>query len=370
MSRNSRTNLSENIRREVEEELAQEIADQQSRPLRRSMPVQNLFTQASELESSTATELESSTETEIDSPPPMRRFTYINPELLSRAQAISGVLEEQNVEDEDFEEDHETYDSIKTDAESSQLDKTYIYENEIDETCKIEKGKKLSYNRKNMMKNCTSCYNYIDMENFKDTDNIVSIKIYDHIKGKLNKGLCINIDSIKDSIKTEIGNPNQTTFYSIYTKREGAKDTKAGHGSYPDNRIVVKLQIPGIIYITLGSLYTLLKGYEMSEEFYAVPLFGGKRRRVGNLEGAFYQSSNHGQIPGYIIYKLYTKRELKEGITADIDRMDFLFPIYIARTMGEMLELFSDTPQIRTIVLDSIIEYLLVDADNEKEIYV
>jgi hypothetical protein len=361
MSRNSRINLYANLRREAEEEMRREIAEQYQ-------------DQETTMDSPAETELESSTETEIDSPdvssPMRRRFAYINPAILSQAQEMSGVAEMQiSEEQENFEEDQDKYNVIETGIDSIGIDNSYISDEDVDDTCKPQESGKISYKRKIMMKNCRSCYDFVTMENFKDSDNIVSIKIYDPKKGKLNKGQCVSIDNIKESIKGDIGNQSPTHFYSLYTKRPGAKDTRGGHGTYPDNRFVVKIELPGAMYITLSSLYKLLKGYEMIDEFYAIPLFGGKRRRIGNLEGAFYQSSNHGQIPGFVIYKLYTKRELKEGVNADITRDDFVFPIYIARQMSEMLELFRDTSQIRTIVLDSIIEYLLQDADSEQEIY-
>ena len=44
--------------------------------------------------------------------------------------------------------------------------------------------------------------------------------------------------------------------------------------------------------------------------FYAIPLFEGKRRRIGNLAGFIGSSMNHGQIPGYLVYQLCTKEEL------------------------------------------------------------
>jgi hypothetical protein len=336
-----RQDLGEILRRQVEEEMRNEMYDSDSdsdsdteiessireRPLRRSAPIENLI--------------------EIDEDLP---------------EAYEPV--------ENFEEDHGYYDSIEIDEKSSKLEDTYVKENEIDETCKPEDPNKINYKRKMMMKNCISCYDLYTMENLSDKDNIISIKKYDHIKQKLDKGICIDVDQIKQMIKSNIGEAVPPNFFSIYTKRPGAKDTMGGHGTYPINKIVIKIDVQGPMYITLGSLYTLLKASDaMIDEFYAVPLFGGKRRRIGNLEGAFYQSSHHGQIPGFIIYKIYTKRELKEGVIADIKKDDFVFPIYIARAMNEMLTLFQDTPQIRIEVINSIIEYLLQSADDEQQIY-
>ena len=38
------------------------------------------------------------------------------------------------------------------------------------------------------------------------------------------------------------------------------------------------------------------------------------RRRVGNLSEIYAQSMNHGQIPGFVIYKLFTKDEIEQGV--------------------------------------------------------
>ena len=48
--------------------------------------------------------------------------------------------------------------------------------------------------------------------------------------------------------------------------------------------------------------------------WYALPLYGGKRRRIGNISELYAQSMNHGQIPGYIVYKLFTKDEIEQGV--------------------------------------------------------
>ncbi|NBO99309.1 MAG: hypothetical protein EBU90_04170 [Proteobacteria bacterium] len=74
-------------------------------------------------------------------------------------------------------------------------------------------------------------------------------------------------------------------------------------------------------------------------------------------------STNHGQIPGFLIYKLYTRSEITHSVRSDVEPRDYTLPIFIGRPMQELLSLFTDTTRIRQIVLDSIIRYIIGDTD-------
>lgn len=74
-----------------------------------------------------------------------------------------------------------------------------------------------------------------------------------------------------------------------------------------------------------------------SQSWYALPIYGNKRRRVGNLKGLFAASMNHGQIPGMIIRKLYTKEEIISNIEVKEDEDDY--PLFFVESAKELYEL-------------------------------
>ena len=92
---------------------------------------------------------------------------------------------------------------------------------------------------------------------------------------------------------------------SIYTTPSDFSNT--GRGGVATGKMVVKIHT---MYITLGSAEKILKSN--NKIWYALPLYNGKRRRIGNLDDFFGESMNHGQVPGFVIYKVYTKDEIKE----------------------------------------------------------
>ena len=94
---------------------------------------------------------------------------------------------------------------------------------------------------------------------------------------------------------------------SIYTKPKYNKDILTGITGKPTTKIFVKLP-HNQIYISLLSAYRIL--HEPNQHWYAFPLFENKRRRLGNIKGIYGASMNHGQIPGFYLYKLYTKEEI------------------------------------------------------------
>jgi hypothetical protein len=53
------------------------------------------------------------------------------------------------------------------------------------------------------------------------------------------------------------------------------------------------------MYITLGSAYR----YFIQMHIICFSLFGGNKRRIGNLQSLYGASMNHGAIPGEIIFK-------------------------------------------------------------------
>jgi hypothetical protein len=98
-----------------------------------------------------------------------------------------------------------------------------------------------------------------------------------------------------------------------------------GYGGRPTGKLVIKL--PNLTYITVGSLKRLMKNPQVNQ-WYAVPLYNGKLRRVGNVMGIFGVSMNHGQLPGFKIYKLFTKEEILNEVEVNETKDDY--PLEIA----------------------------------------
>jgi hypothetical protein len=107
---------------------------------------------------------------------------------------------------------------------------------------------------------------------------------------------------------------------TIYTTPKYSDEYLTGVSGKPTGRIVVRLP-QNQIYVTSGSVKRMLSSN--IKEWYALPLFGGKRRRIGNLRGIFGSSMNHGQIPGFIVYKLYTKDEILKNIIVEENEDDY-----------------------------------------------
>jgi hypothetical protein len=78
----------------------------------------------------------------------------------------------------------------------------------------------------------------------------------------------------------------------------------SGMPGKPGGRIIVKIP-PYNTYITYGSLVKIIT--DCNKEWYLLPLYGGKRRRIGNLQGTFWFK----QIPGFLIYKVYTRNRIR-----------------------------------------------------------
>jgi hypothetical protein len=106
---------------------------------------------------------------------------------------------------------------------------------------------------------------------------------------------------------------------SIYTSPPDRNVT--GRGATATGKLVVKLP-PNNIYFTLGSVERILSTKKL-RKWYGMPLYNGKRRRIGNLDEAFIASSNHGQVPGFVIYKLFTEDEIRGGVEVKETASDY-----------------------------------------------
>jgi hypothetical protein len=93
-----------------------------------------------------------------------------------------------------------------------------------------------------------------------------------------------------------------------------------GMGGNAGYKLFVKIPTNNI-YITLKSYFRIQKSLDV-KEWYALPLFNGEKVRIGNQFGVFAQSCTHGQSPGSVIYKLFTKKEIADDISKIIEDVD------------------------------------------------
>ncbi len=260
-----------------------------------------------------------------------------------------------------YEEDSDDYTDLSVDVDT--LSDEYISDN-TDETCATGSATK---DRTWLMKNCSVCKSMVTLDDFSDEDvkDIVSIKIYDRNSSKFGKGQCILRDDIRGMLQSDIGSERPKYVYAIYQTKDRSilyseGELQRGIGTAPSKYFVVQLNIgQTVIFVTLGSVHKLLRT-ERENVLYAAPLYGGKRRRIGNVEGnLFLVGANHGQIPGFQVYKLFTREEIERGVEVDHGESDFIFPMTICRNMEAMLNIFNDTTAIRRHVVDDILKYIL-----------
>ena len=178
--------------------------------------------------------------------------------------------------------------------------------------------------------NCLSCQDIATQYNYtqEQWSDLVSIKQLDS-NGKFKLSQCISIKYFKKSLKEDLITSNEQfnkmnyqTIFSIYklkNKNLSESDLRRGLGTRPTKMLLFRLNLlSGTLYIDLESAYKLV--HNKTKELYALPLFGGLRRRVGNLKGSLMESStDHGQLDGYKIYRLLTKSEIENEMEIDFE---------------------------------------------------
>lgn len=152
----------------------------------------------------------------------------------------------------------------------------------------------------------------LSLESYTKEDDPIMVYMLDS-RSKYNKSICFTLAELQSFLESDKNRTFPDHIMAVYSKPR--KPDTTGIGSYPTQRIVAKLPVHNI-YVTVGSIRKLLN--TNIKIWYAVPLFGGKRRRVGNLRGIFGISMNHGQIPGEVIYKLIHQPPL-DGNETDSD---------------------------------------------------
>ena len=218
-----------------------------------------------------------------------------------------------------------SYDSdSESESNIGSVSEHQYFESEFEEDADVSQYNVSFSDRESVVENFTvdRCTNdsVITLMPYSKKDKGVFGIYLQHSDGKFKKASCLTRQELLFQIKSNIDEDPPRDFACIYTTPLRIGDLQTGLTGKPTDKIVFKL--PNLqIFITLGSLFLLLKNKESA--FYAIPLYAGLRRRVGNLSGIFGASMNHGQVPGYTIYKLFTKREIVERTAIQEEISDF-----------------------------------------------
>jgi hypothetical protein len=157
--------------------------------------------------------------------------------------------------------------------------------------------------------------NLITLEPYTEDDKPILVYM-PNSEHKFEKSVCSTREELVQYFRAFENSTVPDNIMTIYTKGD-----LSGHGGEPTGKIVVKLPANNI-YVTFGSMRRILHD-TTNKTWYGLQLFGEKRRRIGNLKGIFGASMNHGQIPGFQVYKLFSKAEILQGVQAKEDDHDY-----------------------------------------------
>jgi len=166
-----------------------------------------------------------------------------------------------------------------------------------------------------------------------DDDQLCIIKIQNS-DGIFTNGHCFTKNEIKQWIKSDLGQL-PTNIMSIFTKPRRKENLLNGCSGRATGRLIVKM--PDQMYVTLGSLDKIL--HNKNRIWYALPLFGGQKRRVGNLASICGAGMNHGQIPGFKIYKLFKRDEIQRGVTVKETNDDYPLSLFMFDHMTPLMNI-------------------------------
>jgi hypothetical protein len=242
-------------------------------------------------------------------------------------------------------DDSDTRDSVYAGQESDNIEEEDIsstFDEDSDEYTDISSDTtSISNNKTNILDNCLN-ESPITLTNYEDTDlsDLFIIHMLNQ-EGKFIKGSCLRRDEMRNILSSDLGNyPNYVM--SIYTTPSSKykDDLLTGLTGKPTGKIIIRMPT-NQIYITFGSMKRVLTNPTI--KWYALPLYGGKRRRVGNIAGMYGSSMNHGQVPGFQIYKLFTEAEIKTNMSVREDSTDFPHTFQYD-SMKPLFDILGETP--------------------------
>jgi hypothetical protein len=200
------------------------------------------------------------------------------------------------------------------------------------------------------VKSCVNT-NLITLEDYTEDDEPIIMYTPDS-NGKFQKAICSTKEELVAYFEAFRGTSVPDNIMTIYTTPNDYN--VSGYGGQPTGRIVVKMPVNNI-YITLGSMKRML--HEKTSTWYAIPLFGGKRRRVGNLKGLFGSSMNHGQIQGFVIYKVYSKKEIDNKVEVKETQSDY--PKFLVENTRTLYEIVGEDGEVDVQFVNGIIDEII-----------
>jgi len=212
--------------------------------------------------------------------------------------------------------------------------KTMLKENYLKNTCNYNL---LNENLNYLNNNCNNCEGIYGEYNDSDIDELVTIKFLNSEK-QYEKGICFTKSEFRDYVHSSYNEENPSNIQAIYTKPlkpQKIEDYISGMTSKATGRIVIKIPSEFSPFVTLNCAHKILQNND-NKIWYALPLFGGKKRRIGGIQSQLIVSGNHGQTPGYIIYKLYTKEEINQDIIVEEKASDYPLSLFLFEPMMQL----------------------------------
>jgi hypothetical protein len=202
--------------------------------------------------------------------------------------------------------------------------------------------------------NLSSCTNdnLITLEPYNKDDDPIFMYI-PNSKMKFEKAVCSTKDELTSYYNSMKGTSIPDNIMAIFTSPDDSD--VSGYGGEPTGKIIVKLPVNNI-YVTMGSMKRMLSD-TANKTWYLLPLFGGKRRRVGNIKGIFGASMNHGQIPGFIIFKAFTKDEIKKGVKVEETASDY--PAFLLEHARSLFILVGGEEGLTPTFIDGLIHEIV-----------
>lgn len=194
---------------------------------------------------------------------------------------------------------------------------------------------------------CTNS-NLITLEPYSDEDNPVIIYTPSSAN-KFEKSICATKEELIGYLRAFQDTSIPDNIMTIYSRGDAS-----GFGGEPLGKIVVKLPVNNM-YVTMGSMRRVIQSDV--DTWYALPLFSGKRRRIGNLKGIYGASMNHGQIPGFQIFKLYTRHEIEQGVLVQEDNDDY--PYYYVESARTLFELLGGADNVNILFVKGLINDII-----------
>lgn len=252
-------------------------------------------------------------ENQVDSPGSMYELNeFATPEFASDIESPTGSMYEFNAE--------ESIPSSSDYEEDQQLDPGYEYKSDdesVDDPVELKEGE----NEKDKIKSiCTNDISMITLEEYENLDDMYTVYRKNREGEFFEKGECGTKSELRDYLNSDIGQEIPSFFMTIGTTPKLQQDLLTGFTSKPTGKIVVRL--PNDMYVTLKSIKRILaeKGHS---KWFALPLYNGKNRRIVNLRGFYGIGNNHGQVPGFVVYKLFTGSEIKNKVRVQEGTDDF-----------------------------------------------